>query len=249
MNHWNNKVVLITGVTSGIGLAIAKKLANEGMVVVGCGRRKERLDQLENDLSEKGLRFLGFQCDLRKEEEILSMFAFVRNKVGGVDVLINNAGLGHQASLLEGNTKEWKETLDVNVLALCICTREAIFDMKKRGDNGYVIHISSMSAHRVPPKTAMYTASKFAVRALTEGLRTELRQISSGIRVSAISPGFVETEFAEQYAKSKSRAAEVYSRYKVLEADDIADQVQFLLSTPPHVEIHDILTRPTQQPN
>ena len=94
----------------------------------------------------------------------------------------------------------------------------------------------------------MYSASKFAVRALTEALRQELRSVNSNIRVTALSPGFVETEFAEQYAKSKERAKEVYSRYKVLEAEDIAQQVQFLLSTPAHVQIHDILTRPTAQP-
>ena len=95
----------------------------------------------------------------------------------------------------------------------------------------------------------MYSASKFAVRALTEALRQELRQLNSKIRVTALSPGFVETEFAEHYAKSKAEAEKVYRRFKVLEATDIAEQVWFLLSTPEHVQIHDILTRPTEQPS
>ena len=244
----SKKVVLITGATSGIGLAVAKKLCAVGMVVVGCGRRQERLTLIEQEIAEQGFLFTGIQCDLRKEEDILKMFTTIRSLYGGVDIVINNAGLGHQASLLSGATKDWWETLQVNVLALSICTREAVKDMRQRGDDGYVIHISSMSAHRVPVGSAMYSASKFAVRALTEALRQELRSVQSNIRVTALSPGFVETEFAEQYAKSKERAKEVYSRYKVLEAEDIANQVQFLLSTPSHVQIHDILTRPTAQP-
>jgi NADP-dependent 3-hydroxy acid dehydrogenase YdfG len=143
----------------------------------------------------------------------------------------------------------WREVLDVNVLALSLCTKEAVSDMRKRGDNGYVIHISSMSAHRIPTGSGMYSASKFAVRSLTEGLRQELYDIRSGIRVSAISPGFVETEFAEVYSGSKEIAAQTYSRYRVLDAVDIAEQALFLLKSPLHVQIHDILVRPTEQPN
>ena len=226
------KVLLITGVTSGIGLAIAREMAAQKMFIVGCGRRLNRLQELEREMQANGFGFKGIECDLRQESDILRMFQYIRQEYGGVDILINNAGLGHQASLLSGKTEDWLETLQVNVLALSICTREAVQDMRTRGDNGYVIHISSMSAHRVPSGSAMYSASKFAVRALTEALRQELRAINSQIRVTALSPGFVETEFAEHYAKSKERATEVYSRYKVLEARDIAKQVSFLLSTP-----------------
>lgn len=243
------KVLLITGVTSGIGLAIAREMASQDFFVVGCGRRLARLQSLEKEMAGNGFGFKGIVCDLRREENILQMFQYIRQHYGGVDILVNNAGLGYQAPLLTGKTEAWSETLQVNVLALSICTREAVKDMRARGDDGYVIHISSMSGHRVPSGSAMYSASKFAVRALTESLRQELRQVNSQIRVTALSPGFVETEFAERYANSKERAKEVYSRYKVLEAKDIAKQVSFLLSTPSHVQIHDILTRPTMQPN
>ena len=106
-----------------------------------------------------------------------------------------------------------------------------------------------MSAHRVPSNSAMYSASKFAVRALTEALRLELHALGSGIRVSGVSPGVVETEFAAVYHQSEEQARATYSRYKVLEATDVAEAVIYLLAQPPHVQVHDILMRPTAQPN
>jgi NADP-dependent 3-hydroxy acid dehydrogenase YdfG len=162
--------------------------------------------------------------------------------------LINNAGLGHHSPLLTGSPSHWKEILDVNVLALSHCSMLAVEQMRQRGDDGSIIHVSSMSAHRVT-QSGMYSASKFAVRALTEGLRLELRELGSNIRVGAISPGFVETEFAERYHKSAEKARETYSRYPVIQSEDVAEQVLFMLKQPAHVQIHDILVRPTQQPS
>jgi NADP-dependent 3-hydroxy acid dehydrogenase YdfG len=121
--------------------------------------------------------------------------------------------------------------------------------MRRRGDDGYVVHVSSMAAYRIPPGGGAYAATKFAVRALTEGLRQELRQAGSGIRVTAISPGFVETEFAGIFHGDEERGRQTYGRFPVLQADDIAKAVHFVLSQPPHVQFHDLLLRPTQQPN
>ena len=129
-----------------------------------------------------------------------------------------------------------------------MCTREAVADMRRRGDDGHVVHVSSMAAHRVPPGSGMYSASKYAVRALTEALRQELRAAGSQIRVGAVSPGFVETEFAARYSKSDEAAQETYGQFKVLEPGDVAEAVKYLLSTPPHVQVHDILMRPRDQP-
>jgi len=245
LESWQNKVALVTGASSGIGRAVALKLAQAGMRVVGCARRLEALQELQNDLG--GDNFLPIKADLRDESSILAMFDEIRSTWGGVDVLINNAGLGHKTALMDGDTKEWREMLDVNVLALCICTREAIADMRNRGDEGHVIHISSMSAHRVPNGSGVYSATKFAVRSLTEGLRMELREAKSAIRVGSVSPGFVETGFAEHYMKSAEQAREVYSRFKVLQSEDVADAVLYLLDCPPHMQVHDILVRPTEQ--
>ncbi len=245
----SEKVALVTGASCGIGLAIAEALASEGVKVVGCARRKERLNEIAAELSAKDQVFIPKVCNLRDTDGIKRMFDEIRAEHGGVDILINNAGLGHKAPLVSGDTEAWRDMLEVNVLALSVCTREAVSDMRKRGDNGYIIHISSMSGHRVPGGSGMYSATKFAVRSLTEGLRFELRSLNSSIRVSAISPGFVETEFAERYSGSKELARQTYSRFKVLEAKDIAEQAIFLLNTPPHVQIHDILVRPTDQPS
>ncbi|MEM8602763.1 MAG: SDR family NAD(P)-dependent oxidoreductase [Cyanobacteria bacterium P01_H01_bin.121] len=240
-------VAMITGASSGIGRAIAQRLAGHYKLAI-CARRQERLDELLATLTSADA-VISQSVDLREESQILAFFEQVRQIWGGVDVLINNAGLGHKASLLTGATEAWREMLDVNVLALCICTREALNDMRQRGDRGHVIHISSMSGHRVPAGSGLYAASKFAVRALTEGLRQELRQAQSQIKVTAISPGFVETEFAEKYHQSATKAAEVYSQFPVLQPHDIAEAVWYALSQPEHVQIHDLLLRPTQQMN
>src|SRR6185503_9378283 len=189
MEAWRGKTALVTGASSGIGRATAAALAAAGMRVAVCARRKGPLEEIAGEV-------LPLEVDLRDEPQILRMFAAIRERWGGVDVLVNNAGLGHHAPLFDGDTAAWRETLELNVIALSVCTREAIGDMRRRGDDGYVIHVSSMAAHRVPRQSGMYSASKYAVRALTEALRQELREAKSKIRVTAISPGFVETEFA-----------------------------------------------------
>jgi NADP-dependent 3-hydroxy acid dehydrogenase YdfG len=192
---------------------------------------------------------MPLRVDLRDEDQIIGMFEQTRTRLGGVDVLVNNAGLGHLAPLLNGQTEHWREMLEVNVLALCICTREAIAQMRARGDAGHVIHISSMAAHRVPPGSGVYSATKFAVRSLTEGLRQELRAAGSAIRVTAISPGFVETGFAAHYHHDEQATARTYGRYPVIQSAEIADAVVYALSQADHVQIHDVLLRPTQQEN
>ena len=245
------KIVLVTGASSGIGRAIALDLAADGIRLAICARRVDRLDALAEQARARRAAndVLALPCDLRDEADIGRMFARIREQWGGVDILVNNAGLGRHASLLEGSADDWREMLDVNVLALCICTREAVQDMRRRGDQGYVFHISSMAAHRVPRFSGMYSASKFAVRSLTEGLRQELRELESAIRVTAISPGFVETEFAEHFHKSAEAAKKTYGRFKVLEPNDVAEMVLYALATPDHVQVHDLLVRPTCQPD
>jgi len=245
LERWRGKVALVTGASSGIGRAIAERLAAGGLKVAALARRAERLDELCAGEGE----WLALPCDLRDEASLLDAFARVRAEWGGVDVLVNNAGLGHKAPLTSGATEHWREMLEVNVLALCVATREAVADMQRRGGTGHVIHVSSMSAHRVPGGSGVYSATKYAVRSLTEGLRLELREQGSPIRVSAVSPGFVETEFAAHYHRDPAAAAETYSRYKVLDSEDVAEAVAYLLGAPDHVQVHDLLMRPTEQPS
>lgn len=160
--------------------------------------------------------------------------------------------MAHNSPLIGGNTDEWRDMIDVNILGLSITTREAIrLMLDKNIDDGQIIHVSSMGGHRVLPQSAthFYSATKFAVRSLTEGLRHELRQLKSGIRVAQISPGMVETEFAYRLHKDNEKTSTPYSSIKCLEADDIAQVVIDILELPPHVEIHDVLIRPTHQSN
>ncbi len=239
-------VAVVTGASSGIGLAIARRLAADGYDLAICARRQERLSAAADTLRRQDVDVLAQTVDLRDESQILNFFAAVKDRWGRLDALINNAGLGHKESLMTGSTEAWREMLDVNVLAPCICTREAV-SLMEPANAGHILHISSMSGHRVPAIAGLYSATKFAVRSLTETLRRELRAADSSIRISSISPGIVETEFAEKYHQSTEKAKDTYSQFPVLQAVDIANAVAYALSQPAHVEVHDILVRPTQQ--
>lgn len=244
----NRPVAAITGASSGIGNAIATHLAANGYNLALCARRRQRLTELADKLSlQYDVEVLTQAVDLRDEAQILSWFDAIATRFSRLDVLVNNAGLGYKEPLTKGSTEKWRETLDVNVIALSICTREAIKLMRTLGkDKGHIVHISSMSGHRVP-SSGMYSASKFAVRALTEGLRQELRADKSDIRISSISPGFVETEFAEKYSGDPQQAQKLYGQFQVLQPQDIANAVGYVIGQPDYVQVHDILLRPTQQ--
>jgi 17beta-estradiol 17-dehydrogenase / 3beta-hydroxysteroid 3-dehydrogenase len=248
MARWAGKTALVTGASSGIGAAIAARLLAEGLRVVGCGRRQRAVAEVLTPADPGGGSSLALACDVRDETAVKAAFAAARERFGGVDVLVNNAGLGHAGPLAKGEVEQWREMLEVNVLGLCICTREALADMRARGDRGQIIHIGSMAGQRVPAGAGVYAATKHAVRALTESLRMELREAGDPIRVGEICPGFVETGFAAHYLKSAEKARETYSQFKVLEARDVAEAVVYMLACPDHVQVHDILMRPTEQP-
>lgn len=249
MARWAGHTALVTGASSGIGAAIARRLLAEGLAVVGCARRRERVAAVLREADPQGSRSLAMTCDVGDEVAVREAFAAARTRFGGVDVLVNNAGLGHAGRLADGRLEDWRQMLDVNVLGLCLCTREALADMRARGVPGQIIHVGSMAGQRVPPGAGFYAATKHAVRALTEALRIELREAGDPIRVGEISPGFVETGFAEHYHKSAAKARETYGQFTVLTPDDIAEAVVYMLSCPDHVQVHDILLRPTEQPS
>jgi NADP-dependent 3-hydroxy acid dehydrogenase YdfG len=239
---------IVTGASSGIGAATARALAAAGMRLTIAARREDRLTALARDLGAAGAEVAVARTDLRDESAILRLFATARDRFGGVDVLVNNAGLGLAAPIAGGATDSWRTMLEVNVLALCIASREAIADMERRGVGGHVVHVSSMAGHRVPGvESAVYSATKFAVRALTEGMRQELRARRSAIRVSAVSPGYVDTEFAAVFAGSAEAARDRTPTIKTLEPTDVADAVLWVLERPAHVQVHDVLVRPTEQ--
>lgn len=247
MTRWKNRCAIVTGASAGIGRAVARRLAAEEMNTVVCARRKDRLDALVDEIETDGGEAMAVKTDLRKPEDIDRLFERTKDRFGGVDVLVNNAGFGKNQSLFDGDTETWRAMLEVNVLALAVCTREALQSMQDRDVAGHIVNIGSMSGHRVPGPGGMYSATKYAVRSLTEGLRKDLRDRGSDIRVTAVSPGFVETEFAENYHDSKEKARETYSRFKVLQPEEVADTVVHVLAAPEHMEYHDLLVRPTHQ--
>ncbi|XP_013855799.1 dehydrogenase/reductase SDR family member 11 [Austrofundulus limnaeus] len=253
MDRWRGRVALVTGASVGIGAAIAKELVRSGMKVVGCARSVEKIQKLAAECQAAGYsgQLVPFKCDLSKTEEIESMFASIKAQHKGVDVCINNAGLAHPDPLLSGKTSGWKNMLDVNVLALSVCTREAYQSMKERNiDDGHIINLNSMSGHRILPKSDIhfYTATKYAVTALTEGLRQELREANTHIRATCVSPGLVRTEFNSRFlGETQDKSAVLYSQYKPLEAVDVADAVVYVLSAPPHVQIGDVQMRSVEQ--
>ena len=246
------RTVLVTGASSGIGAESARALAAAGASLVVTARRRDRLDALVAELARRDAKVLAVAADMRREDDIVGGFAAARERFGGVAVLVNNAGLGRAAPISSASSELWREMLEVNVLGLAIATREAIRDMERRGATGHVVNVASMAAHRVPgPESGMYSATKFAVRALTEGIRQELRARQSAIRVSLVSPGYVATEFADVFAGKPGATAALQARLnvKMLEAADVAQAIVWVLTQPPHVEVHDVLVRPTEQKN
>ncbi|XP_060066629.1 LOW QUALITY PROTEIN: dehydrogenase/reductase SDR family member 11-like [Ylistrum balloti] len=249
MERWNGHVALITGASVGIGAAIARKLIQYGMKVIGCARNVQKVQDLADELKTEKGSLTAIKCDVSKEDEMLAMFAKVKADFGGVDICVCNAGLSHDAPILTGDTQQWREMLDVNVLGLAICSREAVKQMREKGvDDGHLVLLNSMSGHRIIHSSPehFYTATKFMVTALTECLRQELNDLKSHIRVTSISPGVVRTEIVARMFKDKSKEEEIYTAFKTMEPDDVVDAIVYAVNSPGHVQVHDIF-RPTEQ--
>nr|XP_022902865.1 farnesol dehydrogenase-like [Onthophagus taurus] len=248
LDRWVNKIAIVTGVSAGIGAAIAEKLVQEGIIVVGVARRIEMVQEMSERLKNCKGKLIPFKADLTKEKEILAIFDFVKTKLGPIHILINNAGITKNTNLSNGETSKWKEILDTNVLAPCITTREAIKIMKSHSIEGQIIHISSVLGHYVAhiPNLNLYPASKFAIRALTETLRQEFLAENVPIRVCTISPGPTDTEINK--IDLETSFDKVFDAMPKLNAEDVADAVVYVLSTPHHVQIQDIMMRPLGEP-
>ncbi|KAJ3651584.1 hypothetical protein Zmor_017614 [Zophobas morio] len=248
MEKWVGKVAVVTGASAGIGAAIAKALVESGVIVVGMARRTELIEQHGEDLADKPGKLYACKVDMYNEEEIVNGFKWVEENIGPVNILINNAGSSKDTTLYDGSTEDWKSVFDLNILALCIATREVIKMMREHEINGHIVHINSIFGHRVPSfGMHVYPASKFAVTALTETLRQELNSIGSRIKVTSVSPGVVQSELTTQSPDPQKR--EFYASIPILRGEDIADGVVYALSTPEDVQVHELTIKPMGEAN
>lgn len=242
---YEKRIALITGATSGIGEATSRLLAKNNFKLILCGRRKERLDLLIQELSkETEVTTLSF--DVRDKEAIHTVITSLGDHWKNIDVLINNAGNAHGLDPIQsGSTDDWDAMMDINVKGLLYVSREILPGMVER-KSGHIINLGSIAGKEVYPNGNVYSASKFAVDALSKGMRLDLN--AYGIKVSAIHPGLVETEFSfVRFKGDAERAASAYKGMQPLRGDDIADLILFTLTRPPHVVIADLIVLPTAQ--
>ena len=226
------KTALVTGASSGIGKAIASALLKEGMTVIGLCRS---VDQLPD-----GVKPLA--CDLRDESAIKVAFESLKE----LDILVNSAGLAYLSPICDGNSSDWEEMWRVNVHALGLCSQLSLALFPESG--GHILNLSSMSGHRVPPTGGFYASTKFAVRAVSEALRAELKTSGNNTRISCLSPGFVDTPLLDKYfAGREDQLAETRAKIDMLTPEAIAAAALHILTSPASVEINDVLLRSADQ--
>ncbi|MCZ2100454.1 MAG: SDR family NAD(P)-dependent oxidoreductase [Chitinophagales bacterium] len=241
------KIALITGATSGIGMATAKIMAKNGYNLIVTGRRAEKLAALKDKLSHKyGVKIQTLCFDIRDAQAVLKAWNSLDNDWQKIDVLINNAGLAKGfASIHEGKLEDWETMIDTNLKGLLYITRLVTPKMVEQ-NSGQIINVCSTAGHDVYPNGNVYSATKFAVDALTKSLRLDLYK--HHIRVGQVSPGHVEeTEFALVRFDGDSEKAKIYQDFTPLKAKDVANAIYFMISQPKYVNIQHILLMGTQQ--
>jgi NADP-dependent 3-hydroxy acid dehydrogenase YdfG len=233
-----SRIALITGATSGIGKATAVLFANAGIDLILCGRRKDRLEEVVQELSSK-VQVTTLIFDVRDKGAVQAMIGSLPDHWKNIDILVNNAGNAHGlGSLDEGDTDDWDAMIDGNVKGLLYVSKAVIPLLLERG-KGHIVNISSIAGKQTYVNGAVYCASKAAVEVISEGMRLELTQ--HGIKVTNVAPGAVETEFSlVRFKGDEDRAEKVYQGFDPLQAGDIADAILYAVSAPDRVTIADI---------
>ncbi len=241
----NTKTALITGATSGIGRATAVLFGKNNINLVLCGRRQERLDALEKEL-EDSTKVHTLNFDVRDKDAVFKAIESLPKEFSNIDILINNAGNAHGLEpIQEGSLEDWDAMIDINVKGLLYVSKAIIPNMVAK-KVGHIINIGSTAGKEVYPNGNVYCASKYAVDAINQGMRMDLNPYN--IRVGAINPGMVETEFSSvRFKGDGDRAAKVYQGFKALQAADVADIIYFVVSRPYHINIADLMVMSTAQ--
>ena len=240
------KIILVTGATSGFGRATAVKFAGNGFNVIITGRRKERLDLLEKELSVSDVKVLSLNFDVRNREEVQKAIGNLSEEWKNIDILVNNAGLASGLSHIDdADTDDWDRMVDTNIKGLLYVTRAVSPLMVARG-SGHIINISSIAGKDIYENGNVYCATKSAVDALSKAMRIDL--LSHNIKVTNIEPGMADTEFSiVRFKGDREKADKVYKGVEALTAGDIAEIVYFCATLPPHVCINGLSVTPTQQ--
>ena len=244
-SHIADKVVVITGASSGIGESTAKLLARHGAKVVMGARRKDRIDAVVKEISGAGGKAIGFAVDVTKRAELEALIKGAVDSFGRVDVMVNNAGIMPIAPIKLLKVEEWDRQIDVNIKGVLYGVAAALPHMQQQ-QSGHIINLASVTGIKVfAPGGTVYSATKFAVRALTEGLRMELH--AANIRCTMISPGAVATEIPESSSEEATRE-NLREFYKMaIPANSIASAIAYAIEQPPEVEIDEVVIRPTAQ--
>lgn len=247
MKNLNNKLVLITGASSGIGKACAQQFAQAGARLLLCARRMGMIEALAKQLKQNyDAQVYCFDLDVRSRDMVNNSLDALPDEWKTIDILLNNAGLAAGLEpIQEGEVDDWEVMIDTNVKGLLYVTRAILPAMVQR-ESGHIINIGSIAGRQVYPKGVVYCATKHAVKALSEGLRQDL--LGTNIRVSSVDPGAVETDFSlVRFKGDEHKAKAVYKGFQPLMADDVADAVLYCASRPAHVNISEILIMPTAQ--
>ena len=242
-----NKIIMITGATTGFGKATAVKFAENGYNIIITGRRKNLLDKLEEELIKiDGVKVLPLCFDVRKKEEVESAIANLSEDWKNIDILVNNAGLAVGMShIQDGNTDDWDRMIDTNVKGLLYVTR-AVSPLMVARNKGHIFNIGSIAGKDVYENGNTYCASKFAVGALSKAMRIDM--MKNNIRVTLIAPGMAETEFSiVRFKGDEQRAKNVYKGFDALKAEDIAGVIFYCATLPEHICINELEITPTQQ--
>ncbi|XP_075156864.1 farnesol dehydrogenase-like [Haematobia irritans] len=245
MERWQNKVAVITGASSGIGAAIAKEFVMAGLKVIGLARRTHLMEEEKMSLPlDKRSQYTAMYCDISNPKSVDEAFDLIISQYGGVDVLVNNAGIGQTDQLSTMNLDDARKIMNTNVMGVVHCTQRAFKSMSDRHFDGHIIMVNSIAGHSVfvgiplrLPITNIYSPCKFALTALTELYRQEFSGLGTKIKISSISPGVVDTDILLKDLRAAAGDC-------MIQPHDVSKAVLFMLATPPHVQIHEMIIKP-----